>query len=223
MTGFSLLALDLELGTAIVTFLTPVMVLVVVIGTWQRWPIHWRQVLFVGLGTWLGQPLGFWFLVRYKETDLARGIVGFIIFLYALHGYHQRRQVREKLPEWVGVVLGFVGGLTGGALASGGPPIVFYLYSRVDDAREMKGTIQLIFLLMQVQRLWLGQVVGSGYSLPLLWLCLIVIVPVVAVNVLGQWLSRHSKPVLFKRNVNLILAVFGGIVCLRSVFVMLRG
>ena len=87
----------------------------------------------------LAVPFGAWILFTVDETTMRRAVAGFAILLAAvlLSGW---RHTGPRGPA-MAVVAGGLGGLIGGAVGMGGPPVFLYVMSGPAPARVHRATI----------------------------------------------------------------------------------
>ena len=183
--------------------------------TGGRGRIDWRQTRLVLLGCAISMPIGYWFLTTSGDSPGFRTMLGLLLVLFSRIGLKAPRPTRRP-PGWIGIVVGLIGGFIGGAFISGGPPIVLYLFALVDDPREMKATVQLIFVATLFYRLYLAQAVGGGYTAPVMQLAAVA-APFAAGGIyLGHRLSQTASKETVKRWVYGLIAVFGVILAVKG-------
>ena len=120
----------------------------------------------------VGIPLGV-LAIDYLDETLLTTILGVVILLYVAYRWLRRDQFRP-IPENWGYLLGFIGGLLGGALNTSGPPVVLYAESQNWPPASFKANLQTYFFcngLIGVSTHWLaGNItaeVGRYYLLTL--------------------------------------------------------
>lgn len=184
--------------------------------TGGRGKIDWRQVGLVLGGCAISMPIGYWFLSSYGDSPMFRTMLGVLLVIFARLGLNAPRP-EHRPAAWIGFAVGLVGGFIGGAFISGGPPIVLYLFALVDDPREMKATVQLIFVATLVYRLFLAQAVGAGYTVPLMTLA----AWAAPFGAFGMWyghrLSQTASKDAVKRWVYTLIAVFGVMLAVKGI------
>ncbi len=214
---FALTTLPLERMAAVVN-----LVVIPVLGLLLWWSLkdtrfHWKHWFYMIIGTAFGVPVGYEILVRFGDLPVFRSVLGVIIFIFAVHGYFNKRAI-WKMPLWTGIPMGMAAGIFTGAFLSGGPPIVLYLYSQTDDPREMKATLQGIFICNGLYRLfWVGfseEGFGGGI-LPVAVVAMVVVFPVLFI---GHHISRSSTLTQFRKIVYALLAVFGLLAVVRGLW-----
>lgn len=184
--------------------------------------IDWRQVGLVLGGCALSMPVGYGFLTTCGDSPAFRTLLGILLVIFARLGQHAPRPAHRP-PGWIGLAVGLVGGFIGGAFISGGPPIVLYLFALVDDPRDMKATVQLIFVATLVYRLFLTQTVGAGYTWPLLRLAAVA-APCGALGLYyGHRLSQTASKEAVKRWVYTLIGAFGVILAVKGILAWGQG
>lgn len=215
ITAFSMTPLHLERAAAITTVLNIVILSILYMSHRKEWTIHWRHVWVLCIGAFLGQPMGYYLLMHFQHLPLFRLFVGIIFIYYGINGF-RAVHAHRPLPRIIGFLLGIFSGIIGGAMVSGGPPLIYYLYSQTRDPRDMKGTIQVVFLITTTYRLNLVGFQGAGFSLPLLALAGCALPATIFLILLGHRLSRRGSVIAFKRSVYTLLVVFGIVVVTKS-------
>jgi len=108
---------------------------------------HWRSIAAMSLAATLTIPLGTYGLVNLDPTLLRRAIavvvLGFVLIL--LWGWKYTR--RPGLPAIL--ALGAASGLLNGSAGIGGPPIIIFLLSGPNSARENRANIIAFFSLIE--------------------------------------------------------------------------
>ena len=99
------------------------------------------QTLPVAAGQWIGTPLGVFLLVTLLENgpELARQAVGGVVILFNTLHLTLRPKPREQLHPLFGPVAGLGGGLLGGLVGMGGPPLVFFAMAHTWDGKRFRG------------------------------------------------------------------------------------
>ena len=100
------------------------------------------------------------------------------------------------------------------AFTSGGPPIVIYIFSRVDDPREMKATLQVIFMSVTIVRIITVLLGPVGFTFDVIKLSLFAIPACIPVLILGNRLSQKFSPEEFSEkqisniiNMNMLITI----------------
>ena len=185
--------------------------------TWRRHGVAWRPALVIALGAATGLPLGYAFIVTYGDAPLFGLCLGLVLLAFALQGLVALRRslATRPWPRWLAFPVGLASGLLGGAFVSGGPPVVLYLTSRVEDPRAMKATIQLVFLIGMCLRLALVGGGPVGFDRSLLLAAVVALAPVMLAIVVGHRLSQRAGVATFRRVVFGLIGVAGITLLLR--------
>jgi uncharacterized membrane protein YfcA len=181
---------------------------------------EWRQGLLVLAGVAAGQPLGYWFIHACGDEPVFRVALGTVLVGFGITGM-VTPHLRHRLPAAVGVGAGMVGGFLSGAFVTGGPPIVAYLYSRSDDPRRMKATVQFVFLSSVGFRLACISVAGD-WSAGTTKLALVILPAVLPAVVAGHYLSRRASNESFRRVVYALIGVTGVGVLVKGIAAWVR-
>lgn len=216
----ALTTVDLELATAAITLQALVVAGCILFLTARRDPIHWRLIALLAVGSSIGMPCGYWLLETFKDQTAFRIVLGVVIVCFGLHGLLPRRPV--KLRRIWGLPLGIMSGCIGGATVSGGPPIIYFLYSQTDDPRTMKATVQTIFILVTGLRIVVATVQGSVMDTQLL-VATAMLAPLTIVLLLcGHALSKRVSGDSFRRITFGFLIAIGLAGAVRATVVLLR-
>jgi len=158
MAMLSLLTASLERASVFITLTATALAITLLIRSRRDMRLDWKQASLLLLGVLGGSPLGYWFVLRQGDMPVCRLVFGAVLLLFALNGI-LKPHIKRHIPTPVAPGFGLLSGLLSGAFASGGPPIVLYLYAQEDDPRFAVGTMQVVFLGSSVYRL---AIVGFG-------------------------------------------------------------
>jgi len=215
MTTFSLLDVNLERVSVILNIILTVNTVILLYLSSQRTKIIWRQVLFVIVGTAMGIPAGYQFILRYHQLPLFKFFLGIVILFGSLCFFFPFR-FRKRIHTSFGILFGAVSGFITGAFMSGGPPLSLYLYAQMDDPRDMKGTLQATFLIASIIRLITVKVSKAGYTEDILLTALVIVVPAAFMLYLGHRVSEKLGLHLIRRMIYGLLGCFGGIIAING-------
>jgi len=177
----------------------------------EREHIHRRHALSIGLLSLAGLPLG-WAVYQYLPADqlkLALGVFVVVVAVYNLAGIKSPVPVPQRLYH----LLNFLGGVTQGALASGGPFLVIYAARMLEHKSAFRATLSVVWTLLNFTLCVTYALSGSFQTdqVPLLALAL----PCVAFGtVLGNALHRRMPMKPFRTLIFLVL-LFSGLILLR--------
>jgi len=172
----------------------------------RKWVRKDVLLMMVG-GAILGTPIGTYVLASYTSSLLER-LFGIFISGYALRLLFWNKKSNRKISNYVGLIAGFLGGCLGGMFATGGPPVIIYLNSKIDDKRAFRATLTLYFLIANswqyVTYLYMGLINGEvlGFAA---WLLPGFLIGGLA----GSFMHIKINQVLFDRIVALVLLITG--------------
>ena len=165
----------------------------------------------ITIGTIIGIPVGYQFILHYHQLPLFKFFLGIIILFASLFFLFPFRLKREIHPAY-GILFGMVSGFIAGAFMSGGPPLTLYLYSQIEDPRDMKSTLQGSFIIGGFIRLFTVGVGKAGYSKSILFISLVVLLPSFLMLFFGHWLSEKLRSQLIRKIIYGLLGFFGAII-----------
>lgn len=210
MALMAFLPIDIERGSTVTTLAGVVMLITLLAISCRDHPVRWRFVPWILLGAVVGSPLGYAFIVYQGDAPLFGTALGVVLLGFAFQGlWRAGSEVLRAWPRWLELPVGLANGFLGGAFVTGGPPVVLYLTSRVHDPREMKATIQLIFLGGMLIRL---AVIGGGpigLDAEVLGTAGIAIPVVLLAIVVGHRLSQRAGVAAFKRVIFVLIGIAG--------------
>jgi uncharacterized membrane protein YfcA len=222
MTTFSFLDANLERVSVILNIVFAINTMVLLYLSSRRMKIIWRQVLFVCIGTLIGIPAGYQFILRYHQLPLFKFLLGIIIVagsLYFFFPVHLGKRIHPVFGIPFGVLTGFIAG----AFMSGGPPLSLYLYSQMEDPRDMKGTLQAIFIISSVIRLVTVGVGRVGYTSNVLLVALVVAVPALGMLYIGHRVSEKLDLQLVRKLIYGLLGCFGAVIAVNGMASLFSG
>jgi len=165
------------------------------------------------IGTFTGARL----LVEIDQRVLM-GVVGAAVFVFALSGHFKfQLHISRRAERWLGVPIGFLGGVLGGMTTFFGPPIIMFLFALNLQKDEFVGTISTVYLCAAVP---LAAALGMfGFMGPeeYLWSS-VAAAPLLLGVLLGQWLRTRISQPAFRRGLLLMLLVVGVRLIYRAVF-----
>lgn len=211
--GFFTLFLAVREANVLVTFLMlPIIMVNLII---LRKDIRLKSVLPVLIAAVAGLPIGVWGLVRLNERVLLVGLGAIILAAIVVNEITARGKARKpNIPA--GIVAGLIGGLFGGAYAATGPPVVFYFSATMENKRELKAALLLVFFAQGFIRLIIlaaGGIVSAGLAKS----GLILLTPMVIGTVAGIILFNHVSSVWMRRIIQVILSISAVTLIIRAV------
>lgn len=163
------------------------------------------------IGSLIGLPLGMLVFTLVDIDLLVRG-TGLVILIITIDGFFQRSAATVESGQQSPTALwsafaGFCSGFLAGTTSIAGPPIVIYAVRQPWNPDQYKGFIFGFFILISISRAIGLTLMGLATSEVLLTTA--VIIPVVILGMkLGTILGPRINPVLFKRCLLTLLAVF---------------
>ncbi len=222
MTTLSLFDVNLERVSVVLNIIFTVNTLLLLYLSARRIKIVWPQVLFIGIGTTIGIPVGYQFILIFHQLPLFKFFLGIVIVSGSIYFFFPVR-IRKRIPPTFGIFFGAVSGFIGGAFMSGGPPLSLYLYSQIDDPRDMKGTLQVIFIISSIVRLMAVGVGSAGYSKEVLLTSVVVLVPSVLMLYIGHRVSEKLDLHIIRKFIYGLLGCLGAIIAVNDMIVYLTG
>jgi len=209
VVSVSLLSLVINVPTAVALLPIPILLS----NLWQS--LSSEQVLrtlrrFAALivalvvGTFVGARL----LVDMDQRTLL-GIVGAAVLVFAISAHFPRHlRVGPRTERWLGMPVGFIGGLLGGMTTFFGPPLIMFLFALNLEKDEFVGTISTIYLCAAIP---LAVALGMfGFMGPQEYAWSTAAAAPLFLGVLvGQWLRSRISQSAFRRGLLLMLLVVG--------------
>jgi len=156
------------------------------------------------VGTFVGARL----LVEMDQRSLL-GIVGAAVLVFAISAHFPRHlRVGPRTERWLGMPVGFIGGLLGGMTTFFGPPLIMFLFALNLEKDEFVGTISTIYLCAAIPLAAALGVVGFMGPEEYAW-STAAAVPLFLGVLAGQWLRTRISQSAFRRGLLLMLLVVG--------------
>ncbi len=189
MAMLSLAATSIERASVFISLTVTVLTVTLLFRSRRDVLVDWRQAGCLLAGILAGSPLGYRFVLRQGEMPICRIVFGAVLILFALNGL-LKPHIRRRIPLVFAPVLGVFSGLLSGAFASGGPPIVLYLYAQEEDPRLAVGTAQAVFLGSSLYRLGIVGLGERGFTAGLI-LVSVAMLPVVILGTLTGYMAAR--------------------------------
>jgi uncharacterized membrane protein YfcA len=172
--------------------------------------IHWRSLLWLGIGCLVGTPAGVYALAHVPTAPLTLALSVFVLASAVLlaQGYALKSMPGRAATLATGTASGFFNGSFG----MGGPPVILFFFSSPAGAAAGRASIIAFFLLTDITGLaWQG---AEGLLHPAtLWRALSFLPPLIA----GVWLGNrgfaNANPQEFRRwvlRLLMLVAVLSG-------------
>lgn len=180
----------------------------------HRRDVVWPDVLRVLLGSLLGIPIGIWFL-KYGNELAIRIVLGAVIVAVSLYNLfiHKKRDTPLR-PAW-GFLFGWIAGILGGAINTGGPPVVIFGTLRGWLPAQFVGSLQGFFLPNDIA-IVLGQLYTGILNKQVFQLYLTGLPFVLAALLIGSRLRRYIPEGKFNKYVFVLLLGIGLLFLARS-------
>ncbi|MCV2868951.1 sulfite exporter TauE/SafE family protein [Defluviimonas sp. WL0002] len=131
-------------------------------GAWQA--ARRREVAVLLSGAVVALPIGVWLLSRLPQDPFRWGLSVLVVLVLAVmaSGWRYRRAIGERLVAGIGVLGGFMGGLTGMA----GPPVIVFYMAAGHSPLVMRANLILFFMVIDCLVLGILGVSGLLESVP---------------------------------------------------------
>jgi uncharacterized membrane protein YfcA len=171
--------------------------------------IDWRRFCRFLIGGLLGIPAGLFVLLHVERHLFATG-VGVLLCAYSAYLILRRPFVVSPRLAFLDLPIGFIGGITGGAVAFPGAPVTAWCQLKGWTRDQQRGIYQPYILVMQIASLslmpLLGKTTGSlAHAMP----HLNSVPPALAGALIGIYIYRQSTDRVFSVVINATLFVSG--------------
>jgi len=170
--------------------------------------INWTLAGYILLGSAVGVPLGYWFILDVGDRPLFRLVFGATLTAFAANEL-LRPRIRKPLPKPAGLIAGLIGGFSNGAFTAAGPPIALFVYSQHREPALLKGTLQILFMITSVWRISNVVFFGKGITLPVLKLSALALPITLVLAYVGHLASRRVSSRTFLIIVYTLIAFAG--------------
>jgi hypothetical protein len=216
MSAFSLLGLPMERASSLLTVVSIPLLVVFAVAELRRARPRTLPTLLVLIGMVIGVPIGYAVIFRYGGTALFS--LGFGLFVLGVALWRLTKvTVSAPIAVGWGPLFGFVGGFIGGAVVSGGPAVVVYLYANSEDPRDQKAALQLVFLSASLVRLVSVGQGAAGLSWELVVLGILISPIPILIILLTSRFSRAISVERFKQVTYFFLLLIGVAMLLQAV------
>jgi uncharacterized protein len=181
-------------ATAMVAILT---LCVMLMNLWSvRHALQWRESSRILVTSLPATALGVYLLTSLNTKVLSAGVGVMILAGCVLMFWCPPRALLQRAWPW-GYVAGLLGGIFGGALGTGGPPIVFYTMLRGWDKSETKGLLCAYFTVTGIWRIILLATQGI-ITTDTVRRSAILLIPALAASYLGIHIFRRLSTPVFR-------------------------
>jgi uncharacterized membrane protein YfcA len=168
-----------------------------------RQEMNWREALPIVVVALPATALGVGLLRWLDPAILRLGVAGMILAGCAVSLWSPGRPIIRKPLPWA-PLSGLVGGIFGGALSMGGPPVVLYTLLRGWEKTTTKGVMVAYFVFTGFARV--GMHVAAGLLTPEVGRqTLFVVIPGLAASYLGTRVFRRMSSRAFRYAVTALL------------------
>jgi uncharacterized membrane protein YfcA len=220
--GFALLAVialaiavGAKDGVIVMSLLAPVVSGLQLIHHRAHAPL-WRRLFGLIAGALVGTVVGAQLLVILPAAVISLALGLFTIWYVADAARAIRPALAARTEERMAPLAGLVGGISNGTLGASGPVFGTYLSAIGLRGAAFGFAISLVFFTMSLLRLTVLTAFGM-YTLPLLVLAALLIVPSIVGQRLGFWLQDRAPAAMLHRGVLIVLAVAGASLAWRGI------
>lgn len=166
-----------------------------------------RTILPLGAAAVIATPFGAWVLLN-ADGEILRRAIGICVLLFGAllmssWRYHGSR------PLLLNLSVGVTSGLLKGATGMSGPPVILYLLSGPEAARQHRASLILFFSMISV--ISIAAPLWAGLMGPVLLAKVALLLPVLAIFVPVGVRLFHILPIAwYRRCAQLLLALAGG-------------
>lgn len=187
-------------------------------GLWRH--VHFRSVLWLVIGSFLGLPLGLYGLATLPE-EVMRLVIALIV-LFSLGAILAGGRFRGQPGGPATVLVGAFSGLLNGAAAMGGPPVILF-YLGAQTAVHV-GRASLVFYFSLIDSVAVGLAAISGLlGAPLLVLAALCLPPLFAGQMIGARLFRSALQRHYRAVAVTVLAIVSAAVLAQSAITLWPG
>ncbi|HEX3992576.1 MAG TPA: sulfite exporter TauE/SafE family protein [Acetobacteraceae bacterium] len=171
--------------------------------------IDWRRFCRFLIGGLVGIPCGLFVLLHVERHLFAAGF-GALLCAYSAYVILRPPFVVSPRLAWLDPLIGFAGGITGGAVAFPGAPVTAWCQLKGWTRDQQRGIYQPFILVMQIASLSLMSLVGKSAGHPGMVLHhLNSVPPALAGALVGIYIYRKSTDRTFSVVINSTLFVSG--------------
>jgi uncharacterized membrane protein YfcA len=171
-----------------------------------RQELSLHEIWKLALASIVGVPFGVILLKLVSERTtlsvLGVALIGYSV--YALMGKRLPRSNHFSLP-WL---VGFLGGMLGGAYNTAGPPVILYADTQGWQPERFKSNLQGFFIINSIQVL-IGHYLAGNYQHDVLCWLPYAIPAILAGWLAGTLLDKHIPLLIFRRIVLMLLILMG--------------
>lgn len=208
LAGMGFTPWDFERTTVALNLLLPILNGAIIFAGRRESRIDWRLVGVILAGEIFGVPLGYWFILVLGQQPIFKIAFGLVLAIFAANELFRPR-LKKELPLWTGLAAGFLGGFLAGGFTAAGPPLALFIYSRLTNPRQAKGTLQVVFASATLFRLANVIWFGRGIDSPVVETAALALAPLVIFMYLGHRLSQRVSNATFLKIVYSFIGAAG--------------
>lgn len=193
-------------SAAVVEVITALL-MVMSISLKMRRHINYKLFVYPLITATVTGVLGVFILVLSGE-ELLRRVLGAVLFLLSVYFFFFSGKIKIKPGPAKGLVAGTLSGLLGGMFNIGGPPVVVYFLSSIEDKMEYNATLQFYFTLSGISILGMHLLMHNFNSADLGYSVAAAVGMALGV-VIGSLVFKKISIRLIKAIVYLFMAAFG--------------
>ncbi len=198
------LLVRLQIASPVVAFMGVVISITMLVLNWQKVDLQSTKRLV--LSSLVGIPVGLLLLAKLPEFYV-KALLGVILILFGVYNL-----LRPNLPEirskGLIYIMGFLGGVLGGAYNSNGPPIIIYGKLARWSPEQFRATLQSYFMPTGIF-VFIGHGLAGAWSKEVVRLFVFSFPLILGAILLGTILSKYITGNLFDRFVYAGLIVMG--------------
>lgn len=173
----------------------------------MRKHLKWKMVLYPAVASLICGFIGVHMMVRLSSRTMGF-ILGFFMWVLALYLIFGAKYVHLKRNPLVGSAAGALGGFMDGMFAIGGPPMVAYFDSVMDDPLEYQVTLQLYFAITTVNVL-INNIACGNFTAQMTGPLCITIVACVIGTTIGMRIMHHVSMKFVRRMAYIVMLAAG--------------
>ncbi len=203
------LLVRLQIASPVVAFMGVVISMTMLVLNWQKVDLQSTKRLV--LSSLVGIPVGLFLLANLPEVYV-KALLGVILILFGVYNLAKPDlpEIRSKALIYI---MGFLGGILGGAYNSNGPPIIVYGKLARWSPERFRATLQSYFLPTGVF-VFIGHGLAGAWTHEVVRLFAFSFPLILGGIFIGTFLSKYISGSLFDRVVYASLIVMGALMFL---------
>ncbi len=128
--------LNIQESVALLSIFFLIFSIILISKNWKI--IDKKTILEMSIGIIAGLFLGI-YILKFGSPIILKKALGIFVILFV--GYLHIKKKKIEFFKKLGLLFGFTGGTFSGLFSTGGPPIVFYIYNKLDKPNIVRATI----------------------------------------------------------------------------------